>query len=100
MFSQKTENRATTWPNNSTPGYISKNKTKTKKHLLKLKKIHALQCLWKYYLQLPTNQNVHRQTNGYRRCGINTMGYYSAIEKNDLEGVVLSEMSQTETNAV
>ena len=28
------------------------------------------------------------------------MGYYSAIKKNDLEGVVLSEMSQTETNAV
>ena len=26
MFSQKTENRATTWPNNSTPGYISKDK--------------------------------------------------------------------------
>ena len=39
MFSQKTENRATTWPNNSTPGYISKNKTKTnKKTLIEIEK--------------------------------------------------------------
>ena len=65
---------------------------------------HALQ--WPRY---GSNLSVHQQMNGGRRWGIYTQKTdYSAIKKNeilpfattwiDLEGIILSEISQRKTN--
>ena len=51
---QKTENSTTIWSSNSTPGYTSEKKKQ--KHWLK--KVHAAQCPWQHYLQLPWKQPV------------------------------------------
>ena len=64
--SQKAKNGATIWPSSSAPGYISQKQ----RHWFE--KIHAPQCSWQHYLQLPgygRNLSVHQQMNG-SRCGL------------------------------
>ena len=59
--SQKTKNKAVTWPSDSTFEYTSE-----KKDTL-IKKIHALQCSQSHYLQLSrygSNLYIHQQMLG------------------------------------
>ena len=61
-FSQKTKNRTTIQPSNSTPGYISRKETKTL-----IQNDTCTPVFIAAYLQLPrygNNLSVHQQMNG------------------------------------
>ena len=108
-FSQKTKNRTTIWLSNSTPEYVSEkkhNKTLIWKDTCTPMFIAALFIIAKIWKQLKcpsTNEWIKKMRYIY------TMEYYSAIKNEilpfaatwmDLEGIMLSEISQRKTNTI
>ena len=82
---------------------------------MQFKKIHTLQYSKQHYLQQPrhgSKLSVHPSTEEWikKMHTYNTMGYYSAIKKNEmtpfaatwmnLEIIILSEVSNTRTNII
>ena len=100
---KKAKNRTTIRSSNSTPGYLSKENENTNSKRYMHPNIHSSIT----YSSQDTEQPKCPPTNEWVKMWyIYTMEYYSAIKKNkilplattwmDLEGIMLSEISQTE----
>ena len=100
--SLKTENRATIWPYNPTPGHISREKHGLKRyvHLNVHCSTVTIAKTWKQLKCPLTEESIKKMWYIY------AMEYYSAIKNNermpfaatwmDLKNIILSEVSQTE----
>ena len=114
-LSQKTKNRATIWPSNSTPGYMSKKPTKTLiwKDICTPMFISALFTIAKIWKQLKcpsTDEWMKKMWYTHTNTQTHTMEYYSDIKREqilpfaatwmDLVDIILSEISQTKKNTV
>ena len=113
---QNTKNRAILWPSNSIPGYISeKNENANSKRYMHpyvhSSTIHNTQDMEATYML--TDEWIKKMWDFiylYTHPHIHTVEYYSTTKKNeilpfattwmDLEGIMLSEISQRKTYTV
>ena len=108
----KNKNRTTIQSGNPPPGYISGKEENSNSKRYMHPNVHSSTMAVHSQDMETTHVPINRLTTGLRRCSIyiHTMGYYSAIKKNeilpfaatwmDLENIILSEVSQTETNII
>ena len=102
--SQKIKNWTIVWPTNPAPGYISKNKNTNLKRCMH-PNVHA-SIIYNSQDMEATQVSINRWMDKECVVYIYTMGYYSAIKKNEvlpfaatwmnLEGIMRNEISQTE----
>ena len=113
--SQKVKNRTTIWLSSSTPGYMSKTRTKT---LIQkdtctpmfIVVLFTIAKIWKQPKCPLTDEWKQKMWYTHTHTHTHTLEYYSAVIKNeilpfattwmDLEGIMLSEISQRKTNTV
>ena len=111
--SQKTENGTTVWPSNSIPGYISPQNSSSKRYMHS--SVHSsiicnsqdIEATWVSINRWMDKENV---VYVFLCAYTYTVEYYSAMKKNeivplvaiwmDLEGIMLDEIGQRETNTV